>query len=320
NDVVFNVLFAAANVLLFFLLLRMLVKRGDAHLRPREITWMLVLFGFGTAHFWCSVLGQVWFTALIVGLSFHLAFIYFAIDARRPFWAGVCLAAAFSTRATLVFAAVFFYWQLFFSPKFGSGGQTRIRAFVLFSLPCLVVGLRLLAYNAVRFESIWTFGHTYLAGGTIPRIRDFGLFHFDFLNRNLTAAFTLTPRLLDTAPYLQFSKHGMSIFLSTPALLWLLRASANHQLVKASIATTAVIAVPLILYQNTGWEQFSYRFILDVLPYLFLILCLGGVRIGRWFKAAIVASVFINLIGASTFHRAPHPKMYGHFLAEEPRR
>ena len=96
NDVVFNIIFAAINVLLLFLMLRMLVTRGLAQLSHREVFWLLTLFGFGTAHFWCSVIGQVWFTALIVGLSFHLAFIYFAIDVRRPFWAGVCLAAAFS--------------------------------------------------------------------------------------------------------------------------------------------------------------------------------------------------------------------------------
>ena len=95
------------------------------------------------------------------------------------------------------------------------------RPFVAFSLPCLVIGLTLMGYNWVRFENPLEFGHTYLAGGTIPRIRDFGLFNPEFLGRNLWAAFTLTPSISDSAPYLHLNKHGMSIFLSMPVLFWL---------------------------------------------------------------------------------------------------
>lgn len=170
--------------------------------------------------------------ALIVGVTFHLLYLYFALDARRPVLAGICLAMAFSTRASLVFAAVFFYWQVFFPNRDDGPREDRWKRAALFSLPCLVVGLVLLYYNYIRFENPLEFGHTYLAGGTLARIRDYGLFHPDFLNRNLTAAFTLLPRITDTAPYIQLSKHGMSIFVTTPVLIWLLwpkRSTAIHK-------------------------------------------------------------------------------------------
>ncbi|MCA9540839.1 MAG: hypothetical protein KC620_18190 [Myxococcales bacterium] len=319
NDVIFTVLFAALNGVLIFLLLRRLRLAGHSERSQRDELWLTLLFAFGTAHLWCAVLGRVWFTALIVGVTFHLAYLYFAVDARRPLLAGICLAAAFSTRATLVFAAVFFYLQLF-RPNSGTPFPVgeRWRRFILFSAPCGIVGLALLAYNQARFGNPMEFGHTFLANGTLPRIRDFGLFHPNFLNRNLASAFTLVPRLVDTPPYIQISKHGLSMLLTTPALVWLLWPTRQSPLARAMGWTALVVAVPIFFYQNTGWEQFSFRFALDFMPYLVCCLALGGRSFGRGFRTLILVGVLVNAIGAATFHRAG--KLYADFLTEEPQR
>jgi len=320
NDVLFTVLMAAFNLVLLMLLLVRLREAGYLQRTDREIFWFVTLFGFGTAHLWCAVLGQVWFTALIVGVTFHLLYLYFAIDNRNPLLAGIFLACAFATRASLVFAAIFFYWQLFVSQKEQRTQNEKIKAFIAFSAPCLVAGLTLLYYNYVRFDHVLEFGHTYLAGGHIPRIRDFGLFHPHFLNRNLAAAFTLTPRFIDSAPYIQLSKHGMSIFLSTPVFVWLLFAKNQQRLHHRLWITVAAIGVPIMFYQNTGWEQFSYRFVLDVLPYLVVILAASQLKVTRWFKTLIIAGILVNIVGAATFQRAGTGKLYGHFMTEEPRK
>ncbi len=319
NDVIFTILFSAMNLGLIFLLLQWLSQNGHSKRSERENLWLSVLFGFGTAHLWCSVLGRVWFTALILGVTFNLLYIYFSIGARKPLLAGIALAAAFSTRASLLFAAVFFYMELFFPPRGARLPRKELlRSLLLFSLPPLLVGLSLLYYNYVRFEDALEFGHSYLAGGTIPRIRDFGMFHPAFLNRNLTAALTLLPRVIDHAPYIQISKHGLSIFLTTPALLLLLWPKERSSLARRLGITAALIALPIAFYQNTGWEQFGFRFILDFLPYLILCLALGGVRLGRKFKALIIAGILVNALGAGTFHRVG--KLYADFMCEEPRR
>lgn len=319
NDVVFTVLFAAFNVGLAFAFLQLLTRLGHSTRDRRDNLWLTVLFAFGTAHLWCSVLGRVWFTALIVGVTFHLLYLYFSVDARRPLLAGAALAMAFATRASLVFAAVFFYWQLFLSEQGRAlEPRERWRRFALFSAPCLVVGLLLLWYNAARFGSPTEFGHTYLAGGTMPRIRDFGLMHFNFLDRNLHAALTLVPQIIDKPPYIQLSKHGMSLFLSTPALLLLFRPVRQHPLTKAFVVTACAVALPIAFYQNTGWEQFSFRFSLDFMPYLVGCLALGARPMTRWFKGLIIAGVLVNAVGAATFHRVGG--LYSHHLAEEPKR
>jgi len=320
NDVVFTVIVAGFNLVFMLLLLLNLRELGYIERSDSDLIWFVGLFGFSTAVLWCSVLGQVWFTALVVGLAFHTLYLLFAFDCRRPFIAGLFLACAFATRASLVFAALFFYWQLFVGQRDRFDARERRIKFLAFTAPCLVVGLALLFYNYVRFQDPLEFGHTYLAGGHIARIRDFGLFHPHFINRNLTAAFTLLPRLSDGYPYLQLSKHGMSIFLTTPVFIYLFFARPTGWLKWGLWLPVIVISIPLFLYQNTGWEQFGYRFILDVLPYLILVLAVSKIRLTTTFKVLMLVGVLINSFGAATFQRSYAAPLYGHFMSEEPRK
>ena len=112
----------------------------------------------------------------------------------------------------------------------------------------------------------------------------------------------------------------MSILLSTPALLWLLWPRRKTHLRGAIWLTVIAITIPILLYQNTGWEQFGYRFILDVLPYLVIALALGGRALTRPLKSLILVGVVVNVIGAATFQRAGTGKLYGHFMTEEPKK
>lgn len=308
NDVLFTVVFAAFNVLLVFLLLRRLSEGGRSGRGRSDNIWLTLLFAFGTAHFWCSVLGQVWFTALIVGVAFTLLYIHAAIDAKHPLIAGIFCALAFATRTPLVFSAIFFYAFVFFP-----GGSFRredwgdaFKKIALFSAPCLIVGVALLAQNHMRFESLTEFGHTYLAAGSLERIQTYGLFNAQFLSKNLSAAVTLIPRFQPDAPYVIISKHGMSIFLTTPAFFYLFRPKKReNQRDRFWFAllwvTVAVVGIPALFYQNTGYEQFGYRFSLDYTPYLILLLAVGRHPLTWLFKLSVIWSIAVNAFGAVTF-------------------
>jgi hypothetical protein len=66
----------------------------------------------------------------------------------------------------------------------------------------------------------------------------------------------------------------------------------------------AAVALPSLLYQNSGWLQFGYRFSLDYLVLVILLLAVGGRPLTRTVKALIIAGIVINLFGAITFYRA----------------
>lgn len=310
NDVLFTIFFAALNVALIYILLRRLSVGGRSGRGLDENLWLTLLFGFGTAHLWCSVMGQVWFTALIVGISFTLLYILCAIDARHPFWAGVFMAMAFATRTPLLFTAIFFFAFVFFP-----GGKWRrgdwggaLKKLALFCAPCLVMGLGLMWMNYIRFESFSEFGHRYLAAGGLERIKQYGLFNYHFLSKNLTAALTLLPRLQAEAPYIVISKHGMSLLLTTPALIYLFWPEARESQrdkfwFRLLWAAVAVTALPGLFYQNTGYAQFGFRFSLDYTPYLLLLLAVGRRPLTRVFKALVLVGILVNAFGAVTFNR-----------------
>ena len=315
NDVRFTLFFAALNVLLMFLLLELLAAGGVTGRSVSDNLWLTAMFGVGSVHLWCAILGQVWFTALIVGLTFTLAYIICAVDARRPLLAGLFLALAFATRTPLVFSAIFFFAFVFFpgGKWLGLKKQNLLWAakkLALFCAPCLVVGLGLLWMNYIRFNDPTEFGHALLFGGRVSHIQEFGLFNWVYLSQNLSAAFTLLPGFSSEAPYLQISRHGMSLLLTTPALIYLLWPRVEDEpgerfLHRLFWATAAIVAIPGFFYQNTGFEQFGYRFSLDYMAYLVALLALGRRPITWVFKVLIVVGFVVNAFGAVTFKRMP---------------
>jgi hypothetical protein len=321
NDVIFTIFFASLNVSLFWLLLRDLYERGRIRLLSTDRLWLTAMFGFGTAHLWCSVQGAVWFTALVVGVTFTLLYMRAAIDARAPFWAGIFLGIAFAARTPLLYSVLFFA-AFFFFPDGRLRRDWGARFWVdgiKFAIGPLVVGLLLLWMNAVRFDDPGEFGHRYLAAGQIDRIKEYGLFNVHFLGRNLLAALALVPQFLPREPYVQISQHGMALWFSTPAFLYFLTPRSPGERIDRVwlyifALTLASIALPHIFYQNTGWVQFGYRFSMDYLPYLVILLAFGRDRLSAFFKALIVLGFAVNAFGAITFGRMA--QFYGDWWIE----
>lgn len=311
NDVLWTLFFASLNVALLYILLARLSRGGRSGRSRKENLWLVAFFALSTPHIWCSIMGQVWFTALVMGITFTLLYVLCSIDAKHPLLAGIFCAMAFSTRTPLLFASAFFFIFVLFP-----GGKRlqkeqlgwAFKKLALFCLPCLAVGISLLVMNKIRFGSLTEFGHSYLAAGQIPRIKQFGLFHYHFLSMNLSAMFTLLPHLQKTAPYVVVSRHGMSLLLTSPALIYLLwprpRENRADRFWHRILWTTVLVCVvPGVFYQNTGYEQFGFRFALDYMVYLVMLLAVGRHPITRGFKASVVFGALVNLFGAVTFKR-----------------
>ena len=312
NDVMFTLFFGALNLALLYILLRRLSRGGRSSRSPSDNVWLVFVMGFSTVYLSSAILGQVWFTALIVGVTFTLLYLLFSIDGRRPLLAGLFLACAFATRTPLLFTAFIFPAFVLFPGgrlRRTEWGRAILRLALFFSIP-LVVGCGLLYMNYLRFEDPTEFGHRYLATGQLDRIRDYGLFNYHFLARNISAALTLLPRFQPSAPYVLVSKHGMSLFLTTPVFFYLFRPRPRtfrqdvfwHRVCWAAVL---VIAIPHFFYQNTGWEQFGYRFSLDYTPYLIVLLAIGRYPFTWAFKLLTIFGFAVNAFGAITFKRMP---------------
>ena len=297
NDVIFTVLLAALGPMLLFLVLRRLRMRGDSERSEIDDLWLTAMFGVGTVYYYSSVLGQVWYTAHIVATVLTGLFVLCSLDAKRPVLAGVLLGAIVLTRPQMGFWGILFLYETHRAKK------PWLRTLVQVGVPVALLGIVGAAFNWARFHSLSEFGHSYLNVRWTDRIQRYGLFNYSFLARNLAVAFTLTPKLLAKRPFVQIGWHGLSMLITTPALLYLLWPRDKSDLHRALWVTVAPIALMSFLYQNDGWVQFGYRFSIDYLFALMMLLAIGNRPMTRTWKALIVVGIAINLFGAITFGR-----------------
>ena len=295
NDVIPTVLIAAAILPLFLLVLRRLRAAQLSTRTETEELWLVALLAFGTVLFFSSVQGKVWYTAQVCGVALALVYTWASIEAKHPLAAGLALGAAALTRTAMAFMLPLFLFELWRSRR-GEWKQVCVR----FAIPVVAFAIAGMVYNALRFHSPTEFGHTYLDARQQIQIEQFGLASYHYLARNLAVMLTLLPEWLGHRPWLQISGHGLAIWVTTPALLLLLWPKEKPPIHRALWITVACVAAPSLLYMNSGWVQFGYRFSLDYVVFLVVLLAIGGRPISRVLIGVCIA---VNLFGAVTFDR-----------------
>lgn len=310
NDVIPTVVLAALILPLALLVLRRLASASLSRRSVREDLWLVALLAFGSVLLFSAVQGKVWFTAHVVGVALALVYAWAAIEARRPVVAGIALGAAALTRTAMAFMVVLFVFEAWRV----HGRRGMVRPLLWFAAPVVVFAVLGMLHNHVRFGSPLEFGHSYLALGDHRPVRQqalieqWGLAHYHYLSRNLAVALALLPDVLPRAPWIQISGHGLALWLTTPALLLLLWPRTRNPLHRTLWLTVLVVALPSLFYMNSGWVQFGYRFCLDYLVFLVMLLAIGDRPLTRMAKGLIIAGIVINLFGALTFDR--HWKFY----------
>jgi hypothetical protein len=308
NDVLWNALWAGLNPMLLFLLLRHLRERGLSRRSQGDDLWLTAMFGVGSVYYFCSVVGQVWFSAQIVAVTLSIAYVWASLGARRPALAGLFVALGFATRPPWLVIPLFFC-EL--AGSIGGWGALRTaegrrvfgRKTLAFAAPIAVVGLILGVLNAARFGSPFEFGHKFLAVQWQERMFRFGLFNYHFLSRNLAAALVLLPRFMSHYPYVKVSQHGMSMLVTSPPLAYTVLPQAPSPLRRALWLTVASTAVPSLLYHSSGFVQFGYRYSLDYLIFFMVLIAISSRPLTRLFRGLVVFSFVVNLFLAIAFDR-----------------
>jgi len=95
-------------------------------------------------------------------------------------------------------------------------------------------------------------------------------------------------------PYLKVNHFGMAIWFSSPLFIYLLLARRQVYTLSASIGI-AILMIPSLFYFGIGISQFGYRYSLDFLPLLFLVL-LSSFKNGlpKFAKVLIAVGIFFN--------------------------
>lgn len=316
NDTAFTVLLAALILPLTFATLRRLRHAGLSERSTPDDLWLTLTLAFGTVLFFAAVQGKVWFTAHVVGVCFALLYALASIDAARPWLAGLALGCAATTRTPMAFMFPLFLYELWrihggraaWRQDARAMVRTALPVLVKFALPVITLAAVAGAYNYLRFHSFTEFGHTYLEVRQQAQIERWGLFNFHYLARNLAVAFTLLPEFGQPHAPLQIGGHGLALWFTTPLFVFLLWPKQVSEMSRGLWLTVALVALPTLFYQNSGWWQFGYRFSLDYTVFLIMLLAVGARPLRRVGKALIVFGIMVNLFGALTFDR--HYKFY----------
>ncbi len=270
------------------------------------------LFAIGTVYWFSAVQGTVWFAAHVVGAILCAGYLWASIGGRNPLVAGLLLGLGFATRTPLLFAAPLFASELL--RVHGTNLRAMQKPALRFVAPRAAVLALLALHNVARFGDPTEFGHKYLDVVWRPRIEKWGLFSLHYLGRNLGVALASTPYLgVRGAPF-AISGHGLALWMTTPFYLLALWPKAlplaPRTFFRALALTAATVALPSLLYQNTGWVQFGYRFSNDFAVFLFAMLAVGRRKLGVTFGVLAAIAVAVNLFGALSFQRAGWERFY----------
>ena len=270
-------------------------------------SWYLgFAFVFSSVFFGIAVLPWSWFFSQVLATLLLFVILYEYLTTRRLFLIGLYLALIILTRTSASLFGMFIVAAIVFD----SGKKIRSKFLSLFALiiPVLLGLLVWGIYNYSRFGNIFDQGYTsqILFSKAFIKARNYGLFSLVHLPGNLYYFLLSTPLPVfrDNIshvlkfPYIQANPWGMSIFVTSPYFVYLFFLKYKDKLSKILIATSILIAIPLFLYYGVGYWQLGYRYSLDFLPLVFLLLIKNykqqKVVLSKSFKFVILFSGLIN--------------------------
>jgi len=155
-------------------------------------------------------------------------------------------------------------------------------------------------FNYLRFDNPMQTGyylHSY-SSYFAADIEKYGMFDLRYIPKHLYTMLLMPPEYISDFPFLRPKPEGMSILLTTPMILYIVKAKFSESANRWLLLAIAGILLPTILWFSTGWVQFGYRYSLDFMPFILILIVAGmGQTINKKMIALIVMSVAVNLWG-----------------------
>jgi hypothetical protein len=284
-----SALVGALNVFLVYALLSYFELKG------RAMAFLIIAFFLGSEYFYVAATGGIHHWTEILVVSFLLGALNLALRGRWPWVGGILFGLAVGCRPSVLLAGpalAVLYWRF--------GGP---RAVVSVVIGAALIGLCLAWYNWARFGSPSEFGYDLITGPNGERVLDEpwysqGIESPFYIARGLYTMFLRSFEFDEAFPWLKPSWAGTSVLLTMPFLVYLGRAVWKSPLILAGWLGLLPLLMDL-MHGNPGFAQFGYRFILDGMPFIWMLLAMVVARNGltRGFVAAVAVGVFVNSYG-----------------------
>jgi hypothetical protein len=292
-------LFGGISVFLVWELLGQLAVARGARV-GLTVGWAL-----GSEVLWVASEGGQHLSLQMAAAALLLASLVLAVQRRAPLLAGILFACAVASRLPVGLAAPVLLYL--YRPAAGPADVTRavqpspvrrdrpwLAFLVAAAVPLVLVGL----YNLARFGSPVEFGYGLIRDVEGRSVLDepwysHGIVSLAYLPQGIYAMLFRGLEWRDAFPWLHPDLSGTSVLLTMPILWWIFGARGRLALVTGISAV--LVLLPSLLHGNPGFAQVGYRYILDALPLLWLLLGLA-LREGlpRPALAALLAGMLVN--------------------------
>jgi hypothetical protein len=280
------------------------------NVEPRLQPPLLIALVLGSP-VWQCVQGAagVWFFAHVVAFTCLVLALDEALGRSRGWLVGSWVGVAFLSRQLTIAATVFFVALLVERTR-AMDRRVRLRKLIGFggAVAC-AVGIYL-AFNRVRFGSMFDTGYQYLPR-TVPflaeRFKRHGLFSLAYVPFNLFYLLFQGPHVTFSTPAelggIEPDTFGASLLGASPFVLLAFLGRGRFPCARACWAAIALMTAAHLTYINNGFVQWNtQRFTLDYWPLLFGLVAVGldaQARRGRergWYGAiayAVAGNAFV---------------------------
>jgi hypothetical protein len=271
---------------------------------------LLALFPIFGTWLWCNLgFGGAWQIALGFALLGEVGALYFTLVRPRPLVAGAFFALAFGNRTELILTLPVYLYLLSPAPAGENSplvAKTRKwlreswRPLTDFLVLPLTLGALTAAYNFARFDSFFDFGYARIPSVLQEPWYKHGLFSLHAIPWNVHKMLFEGFADCATFPYIRIYPFGCSIFLSSPFLFLLFREGGKYR--RVCWIVIALLTFMLWCHGNPGGWQFSYRYAIILLPWMFLLLVGNGpLKMSVIEVSLSIVSVAINAVATWQF-------------------
>lgn len=279
---------------------------------PIDSLWLGMFFVFSTVLFGVGIINLSAYQVQATGTPLILFALYAYFSKKSTLLIGLFIALAVMTRFTLFLALIFFFIEFLYK-------RLSIKQFAYILIPVIIAGIILGAYNYRRFHSVTETGYRYnntLNSYPLSSNLKSGFISPEHIPANLYSFLLMPPEPLFKEgggfvlkfPYLKANPWGMALWFTSPLFLLLLYRFKKGKYTLSAAITCIVFAIPSFLYYGIGFAQYGYRYALDFLPFLFLILLptFNSKLSKRDLFLISVGVLFNSLFMASLWDSYPH--------------
>lgn len=269
-------------------------------------------FCFASVYQLIAFMPWVWYFVQAVTVFFLFLALYEFLTKKRYWLIGLYISFIFSSRFTAGLGVIFFILAIITNNKVWKIKTIQLTQLML---PVIISGGLLLLYNYLRFNNPWENGfllsnNVLMNNAQRYELLNYGLFKLSNIPTNIYYYFikSLDPVLVNLTslwgntyvlkfPYITVNYPGTSFFIVSPIFLYLFKSSLKEKRAKLALVAIITILIPLLCYYWPGWRQVGPRYLLDLLPFAYLLLMyvFPKRKLPSTAKILIIFSAFFNI-------------------------